>query len=298
MTFKIAIAGASGFIGKALVSFFEGEGHEVIKLSRTPKEREFYWDPEKKEIDPKILENSDAVINFCGESIFGRWTAKKKERIRKSRTIPTDFLCETLLTLEKPPKLYIGASAVGYYGDRGDEVLTEESLAGEGELAAICKEWEAIPQKLMKKGIRVALARFGIVLGPDGGALKKMLSIFRWGLGGNFGSGQQYVSWIAIDDLVFAMQHLLVEAKLSGPINFVAPFPVTNQELTKTLSKLLNTPALCSMPTPALYLIFGSGAEVYLNSTRAFPKRLEQSGFAFTLPTLEDALKKYLRINS
>lgn len=292
---KIIIAGASGFIGSHLVSFLKEKGHELILLSTRPKPDTHIWNPEQKKIDPSILEGSDVVINLCGENIFGRWTDEKKEKIRKSRLVPVQFLCDTLLTLSSPPSLYIGASAMGYYGDRGDEILTENSPQGTGFLAQLCGEWEAIPQKLQERKIRVVAARFGVVLGKGGGALKSMEGPFRLGLGGKLGTGEQYMSWMAIEDVVEAMHHVIKHPELSGPINFVSPSPVTNLEFTKTLASLVRMPALFSVPEGILKLFLKSAArEAFLSSLRVHPECLLKSGFIFKYPDLLSTLKKYI----
>lgn len=296
-TMKIIIAGASGFIGFHLGSFLRKKGHELTFLSTQQRPDAHLWNPEQRQIDPSILEGTDVVINLCGESIFGRWTEEKKEKIRKSRLVPTEFLCETLLKLTSPPSLYIGASATGYYGDRGDEILTENSPQGSGFLAQLCGDWEAIPQKLHERKIRVVSARFGVILGRGGGALKSMETPFRLGLGGKLGTGEQYMSWMAIDDLLEAVHHILERPELSGSINFVAPLPVTNLEFTKTLARVVRMPALFPVPAGILKLFLKSAArEAFLSSLRVYPEHLLKSGFVFKYPDLLSALKKYICI--
>ena len=292
---KIVIAGSSGFIGTQVASYFEKEGHELLLLSRKPTTPDaYYWDPESQRIDASILEGADVVINLSGENILGRWSAEKKEKIRESRLVSSLFLCRTLMGLSTPPKLYIGASAIGYYGDRNTEVLTESSTAGESFLSEVCAQWEKIPLTLSPKGIRVVLARFGIVLGK-GGALQYMEKGFRTGMGGILGDGKQIMSWIAIDDLCSAIGHVISHAELQGPINFTAPGALSNLEFTRLLGKLLNRPTLISVPKFALTLLLGEGAEIFLASTHVYPQRLIESGFAFQYPELEEALKKYLQ---
>ncbi len=294
---KIVITGSSGFVGSHLVSFFKGRGDTLILLSRTPNEGEHFWDPDTKQIDPSILEGVDVVINLAGENILGRWNQKKMDLIRQSRFTSTQFLCETLISAKALPRLYLNASAIGYYGDRGEEVLTEESQSGHGFLAEVCREWEVIPNSLAQNGVRVACMRFGLVLGEDGGALKLMIKPFKMGMGGSLGKGAQIMSWIAIDDVVSAVDFVIEHEEVSGPVNFTAPAPLSNLEFTKILASLLNKPAPMPIPKFALGMIFGSGAEVFLSSTYVHPERLLKSGFHFQYTDLETCLKKYLEIN-
>lgn len=293
---KVVIAGARGFIGSYLTQFFRGRGDEVVALSRHPRPGESFWDPIERKIDPSALLGADCVINLAGESVMGRWSKKKYFRIRQSRLTATAFLSTTLCKLATPCPLYIGASAIGYYGDRGDEHLTEESPPGHGALATLCQSWERATAELGAKGTRVVLMRLGMVLG-DGGALKEMMGPFRLGLGGRLGSGKQGVSWIAIDDVAAAIVHLMQTPALHGPINCVAPHPVTNAELTKSLGRLLHRPTFFTIPAPLLRLLLGAGALVVLASNFVFPKRLLATGFSFAYPTLESALRKYLNRN-
>jgi uncharacterized protein len=295
---KIVIAGSSGFIGSHLAAYFEKQGHELILLSRKPTSGQMQcWNPEANQLDPTILEGAHVVINLCGENIFGRWNQKKMEQIRKSRLDSTRLLCDTLLGLKKLPELYIGASAIGYYGDRKDEVLVESSPPGHDFLAEVCRSWEQIPEILAPKKVRVVLARLGIVLGEEGGALKHMKKAFQMGMGGILGSGKQMMSWIAIDDVCSAMQHVISHTELAGPINFVAPKAVSNLTFTQTLGKLLHRPSAFFVPKFALSLFFGEGAEMFLASADVSPQRLLDSGYPFQYPELELALKKYLSIN-
>lgn len=289
---KIVIAGSSGFVGSALTSFLKERGDELLLLSRTPKEGGVYWDPELRQIDLAVLENCDVVINLAGENILGRWNKEKMEQIRSSRLVATHFLCDTLLKLKTLPSLYLNASAVGYYGDRGQEVLTESSAPGESFLAEVCQEWERIPQSLAQRGVRVILMRFGLILG-EGGALKLMEKPFKLGMGGSLGKGDQMMSWIAMDDLLRAIDFAIQHKELAGPLNFTAPHPLSNLEFTKIFAHLLHKPAPLPIPKFMLSMIFGSGAEVFLSSTNAYPERLLKSGFQFHYPDLESALKKY-----
>lgn len=290
---RIAIAGASGFIGSALVKYLKEENHEAVSLTRHSEEKGVFWNQKNDQIDLAELEGIDVFINLCGESILGRWNQKKMERIRFSRIDTTHFFVEKLQQLKCPPELYVGASAVGIYGDRGDEALLENSHSGHGYLAEVCRDWERETLPL-NKIMRVVHTRFGIVFGPKGGALPLMVKPFKLGLGGILGSGKQYVSWIALDDLTRGIDFIIHNKDITGNVNFVSPYPVTNKELTITLGKILNRPTPFPVPRWVLYLLFRSGAEIYLDSVKAFPKLLMDNGFVFTLPQLDQALKKYL----
>lgn len=291
---KIVLTGSSGFIGSRLTTFLKEQGHTLVLLSRHPKEGEQFWDPEAKQIDPGALKDVDVVINLAGESILGRWNQEKMKKIRNSRFVSTQFLCDSLLAQQTLPRLYLNASAIGYYGDRGDEILTEESHSGHGYLAEVCREWEKIPSPLIEKGVRVVLMRFGLVLGEKGGALKLMVKPFKMGMGGTLGKGTQMMSWIAIDDVLSAIAYVMQHEELSGPINFVAPESISNLSFTKTLARLLHKPAPLPLPKFIISMAFGSGAEVFLSSTHVHPEKLLKSGFQFQYPHLEEALKKYL----
>jgi hypothetical protein len=295
---KILVTGSSGLIGSALVPFLTMGGHQVTRLVRTQSragEMALHWDPDSGVLDPKSLENLDAVVHLAGENIAERWTLAKKTRIRDSRVKGTRLLSDTLARLETPPKVLVCASAIGYYGDRGAEVLTEASPPGGNFLAGVCRDWEAASEPAQQRGIRVVLSRFGMVLSPAGGALAKMLPPFRMGLGGAVGSGQQYVSWIAINDAIGALHHALVTDTLQGPINTVAPQVVTNQEFTKVLGKVLGRPTVLPMPAFAARLMFGEMAdELLLASARVQPSQLVSTGFTFRYPDLEAALRHVL----
>jgi uncharacterized protein len=294
---RIVIAGCTGFIGSHLVSYFDRRGDELILLSRNPKDSRMHlWNPDQNQLDPTLLEGADVVINLCGENIFGRWTKNKMERIESSRLIAAQLLSNTIFTLKILPKLYIGASACGYYGDRKDEILDESSSPGSDFLAELCKKWESIHETITQKKIRVISARFGMVLG-DGGALKQIEKAFRMGMGGVLGSGKQMMSWIAIDDLTQAIQHIIDHHDLSGPINFVAPQAISNRQFAETLGRLLNRPAAVPIPKFALSMIFGEGADIFLSSAHVKPVRLSASGYHFRYPELELALRKYLLVN-
>lgn len=287
---KIVVSGSSGLIGSPLVQALGARGDTVARLHRGAQ-----WDPEKGTIDRNALEGSDAVIHLAGENIFGRWTEAKKQRIRDSRVRGTRLISNTLVGLARPPRVLLAASAVGYYGDRGSETLTERSSAGHDFLAEVGREWEEATGSASRAGIRVVNMRFGIVLSPAGGALGKMLPPFRMGLGGPIASGDQYVSWIAHSDLLKAIQHLLDRDDLSGPMNLNAPNPVTNREFATTLGKVLGRPAIVTVPAFALRLAFGAdGAAMLQGGQRVLPERLIASGFQFAFPTIEAALRHLL----
>ena len=258
------------------------------------------WDPDKGIVDTAQLGPTDAVIHLAGESLAeGRWTESRKRRLRESRVQGTRVLCEAMVQLPQPPKVIVCASAIGYYGNRGDELLTENSGAGAGFLAQLCQQWEAAAQPAVQRGIRVVNLRFGIVLSPAGGALAKMLLPFQLGLGGPLGNGRQYMSWIAMDDVLGAIYHVLLIPNLQGPVNAVAPTPVTNRELTKTLGRVLCRPTLFPAPAGILRLVLGELAdEALLASARVTPARLQATGYSFRYPTLEGAFRHLLGKNS
>lgn len=296
---KILVTGSSGLIGSQLVPFLTTGGHAVVRLVRdgTGKpDGTVVWDPEKGTIDRAALEGLDAVVHLAGENIAGgRWTAAKKARIYSSRVDGTRLLVEALAGLKRPPRTLIAASAIGYFGHRNDDILDEDSASGGGFLADVVREWEAATQPAAQAGMRVVNLRFGIVLSAAGGALATMLPPFRLGLGGPIGSGEQFMSWIAIDDVIGAVLHALASADLSGPVNTVAPNPVTNREFATTLGRVLSRPALLPLPAFAVKLLFGEmGEELLLSSTRVQPERLKQSGYEFRFPELEGALRHVL----
>ena len=253
------------------------------------------WDPAGGRIDEAALAGTDAVVHLAGESIMGRWTASKKASIRDSRVGATSLLCRALAHLADPPAVVACASAVGYYGDRADEVLSEASPAGSGFLAGVCRQWEAAAAPAVERGIRVVHLRFGVVLSPRGGALRRMLSPFRLGFGGRLGSGRQYWSWISLADAVSVIVHALENEPLRGAINVVAPTAVTNRQFSKTLGRVLRRPVIFAMPAFAARLLLGQMAgEMLLASARAEPRKLLQAGFVFRHPELEKALREML----
>ncbi|MFQ5823748.1 MAG: TIGR01777 family oxidoreductase [bacterium] len=296
---NIVVTGSTGLIGSELVPFLTTGGHPVKRLVRSkpkPEEDGIHWDSGVDSLDSAKLEGLDAVVHLAGESIAeGRWTDEKKARIRESRVKGTRLISETLAKLKKPPKVLVCASAIGYYGDRGEEILKETSAAGSGFLSEVCRKWEAATEPATQKGIRVGYIRFGVVLSPKGGALAKMLFPFKMGVGGIIGNGQQYMSWISVDDAVGAIYHAITTDTLKGPINAVAPNPVTNREFTQTLGRVLVRPTIFPMPALAARLVFGEMAnELLLASTRVEPAKLLSSGYKFRHPELEGALRHLL----
>ncbi|MDE0342785.1 MAG: TIGR01777 family oxidoreductase [Deltaproteobacteria bacterium] len=291
---KILVTGATGLVGGALVPLLAGGGHEVVRLGRSaPEAGDVRWDPEGGVLDAGALEGVDGVVHLAGENIAtGRWTAEKKRRIRESRVRGTRLLAKTLAGLERSPRVLVSASAIGFYGDRGDEELSETSPAGAGFLPDVCREWEVATEAAQGKGIRVVHARLGVVLSTGGGALAKMLTPFKLGAGGIIGNGRQYMSWITLDDTVAALGHLLATDSVAGPVNVVAPGTVTNHEFTKTLGRVLRRPTLFPMPAFAARLAFGEMADaLLLASTRVKPAALLESGYAFRNDSLEQGLR-------
>jgi uncharacterized protein (TIGR01777 family) len=296
---KVLVSGASGLIGSRLVADLTAGGHLVLLLARpgsTPPGPCVRWDPSSGGIDVAAMEGLDAVVHLAGESIAeGRWTDAKKALIRDSRVKGTRRLSQALAELAHPPGVLACASAIGFYGDRGDDRLTETSPPGHGFLADVCREWEAASDMAKDRGVRVAQLRFGMVLTSAGGALARMLTPFRLGAGGRVGSGRQYVSWIALDDAAGAFGRVLADETLDGPINVVAPNPVTNAEFAKTLGRVLGRPTLMPVPAWVARRMFGQMAdELLLSSARVEPKRLLDAGFAFRYPELEGALRHLL----
>jgi uncharacterized protein (TIGR01777 family) len=295
---KILVSGASGLIGSALVARLAEGGDRVTRLVRSRKQvgdGAFYWDPAQGEIDERALDGVDAVAHLSGETVAGRWTGDKKRRIRESRLGSTRLLSEAIARAQPRPSTLISASAVGFYGDRGDEQLTEQSEPGSGFLADVVRDWEAATRAAADAGVRVVNVRSGIVLSSDGGALATMLLPFRLGVGGRLGSGRQWMSWIALDDEIDLIRDALTNDELSGPVNATAPNPVTNREFTSTLGHVLRRPTVLRTPAPLLRLLVGEFAEQgLLAGQRASPARALASGFHFTHAELEGALRHLL----
>jgi len=297
LAMKVAVTGATGLVGTALGSYLEAGGHAVTRLVRgRPGRDEAAWDPARGVIDAQLLEGVDAVVHLAGESIAdGRWTADKKRRIRDSRVGGTRLLASALARLRRKPRTLLCASAVGFYGDRGEELLTESSCVGDGFLPEVCSQWEGAAAPAAEAGIRVVHLRIGLVLTPLGGALGRMLVPFRIGVGGRMGSGRQWMSWIAIDDLLSAIHHVLADEELRGPVNAVAPHPVTNAEFARTLGSVLGRPAVAPLPGVAARLAFGEMADaLLLSSARVQPEKLLNAGFSFRYPRLDGALDHLL----
>ena len=296
---RMLITGSTGLVASALIRSLESKNHEIVRLVRsTPSgdANQILWNPESGTLAAEQLEGLDAVVHLAGESIAeGRWTAEKKARIRESRLKGTRLLSETLGTLNKKPQVMVSASAVGFYGSRGDEVLDEHSASGADFLAEVCREWELATQPAALAGVRVVNLRLGVILSGKGGALPKMLLPFKMGVGGKLGSGKQYLSWIALDDVVGVIEYAIANDELRGPVNTVAPEPVTNYKFTKTLGQVLSRPTIFPVPAFAARLLFGEMADAtLLASQRAAPTRLVESGYNFRYPDLEGALRHAL----
>lgn len=295
---RIAITGASGLVGSHLVPLLAGSGHGVVRLvrGRAGGPDTAAWNPATGEIDARVFGEVDAVVHLAGVGIADRrWTDAHKREIRDSRVGPTEALCRWLAARPSPPRVIVCASAIGFYGNRGDETLTEESAPGTGFLPEVCVEWERAAAPAREAGIRVVHARLGIVLSPRGGALKSMLPAFRFGAGGRLGTGRQYMSWVSIDDVVGAVLHALATERIVGPVNVTAPAPVTNAEFTATLARVLRRPAVFPVPAVALETLFGEMAgPLLLEGQRVMPSALLRSGYEFRHRGLEGALRHVL----
>jgi uncharacterized protein len=297
---RILVSGSSGLIGSALLPILSRAGHSVARLvrpGRMPAPGDVSWDPAAGRIALPSLEGFDAVVHLAGHNIAaGRWTPKQKERIHDSRVKSTRLLTQSLSALARPPRVLVAASAIGFYGGRGDEVLTEESRAGSGFLPEVCQEWETATAPAAQKGIRVVNLRFGMVLAADGGALERMLLPCKLGLGGALGSGRQWVSWITRDDVLGIIRYAMADERLQGPVNAVAPEPVTNRDFSRALGRVLHRPAIMPVPAFALRLMLGEMADgLLLASDRVYPARLKASGYRFLYPELDSALQYLLR---
>jgi uncharacterized protein (TIGR01777 family) len=299
VSLRVVLSGGSGLIGTALTSSLRARQCRVTRLVRREPAAgsdDLFWHPDAGELNADALEDVDAVIHLGGVNIAsGRWTRKLKTAIRDSRVKSTLLLSTILARLKRPPRTFVCASATGYYGDRGSEILTEDSRAGTGFLATLCHDWEAATNPAAAAGIRVVNLRTGVVLSPHGGALARMLPTFKAGLGGVLGRGDQYVSWIALHDAVRAIEFVLVNDTIVGPVNIVAPNAVTNRDLTRTLGRVLKRPTLFRVPAFVVRIAFGEmGQALLLEGHRLRPFRLEQAGFEFDFPTLEGALRHEL----
>jgi uncharacterized protein (TIGR01777 family) len=294
---KIVISGASGLIGTQLVAKLSQGGHEVIRLvRRSPKSGEIQWNPKSGTLDAAALEGADAVIHLSGAGIGDkRWTAGYRKEILDSRTDTTALLAKTIASLSRKPSVFLSGSAIGIYGARNDEQLTEVSTHGTGFLADVCEQWEAAAKPAVDAGVRTVYLRTGIVLSPKGGALKKLLPLFKLGVGGKFGNGKQWQSWISIDDEIGAIEYLLT-ANVSGAVNLTAPNPVTNAEFTKVLASVLKRPAIVPVPTFAPKILLGGelADALLFTGQRVIPAALNASGYTFKHTTLESALRSLL----
>jgi uncharacterized protein len=290
---NVLVSGATGLIGSALIPELEAGGHSVTRLTRSPRsDEDVRWDPDAGTIEGDLA-GTDIVVHLAGESIAeGRWTSEKKRRILESRQKGTRLLAEKIAGLPAPPSVMVSVSAIGYYGDRGNELLTEESEPGDLFLSRVCLEWEAAAEPAREAGVRVVHPRFGIVLSTEGGALGTTLPIFKLGGGGKIGSGKQYWSWVSLDDVVGAILHAIETDALSGPVNVTAPDPPTNAEYTRVLGRVLNRPTFFTVPAPAARIALGGMAdELLLASARVEPAKLEETGYEYRHPELEGALR-------
>jgi len=294
---RILITGASGLVGKELQKSFAEKGYEMLLASRSePKDdKHIQWTIEEGLSEPEKLEGIDVVVHLAGENVSGgiRWNDEKKKAIRDSRVLGTRNVVDAISKLKKKPHTFIASSAIGFYGERGDEEVTESSAAGDNFLAGVCKEWEAESRRAEDAGIRTVLLRTGIVLSKEGGALATMLTPFKLGVGGVVGSGKQWMSWISLEDEIAVINFAIENENIRGAVNAVAPNPVTNEEFTKTLGEVLYRPTFIPLPEFAVSMIFGEmGDALLLASTKVMPKRLEDAGFEFKHPNLKEAVEK------
>jgi len=299
---RILMTGASGLVGTALAAELQAAGNTVNRFVRAsagakPTAGDVSWNPETGEMNLPAAEGADAIVNLAGASIGGgRWTAKRKALLRSSRVDLTEHLVAALTRLKSPPKVFVSASAIGYYGNRGEESLTEASRSGQDFLSQISREWEAAAMKAEQYGMRTVIARFGIILSKKGGALPPMLTPFKFGAGGRIGSGKQWMSWVALDDVVSAIRLAIADPAMRGPINIVAPIPARNAEFTKVLARVLHRPAIFPAPAFALRLILGEMADaLLLSSQRVVPEKLTQQRFRFQYAELESALRRAVK---
>ncbi|MEU6768683.1 TIGR01777 family oxidoreductase [Streptomyces sp. NPDC046853] len=295
---RIAVAGASGLIGTALTRALADDGHEVVRLvRRAPRTKdEVRWDPKEGYVDTAGLAGCDAIVNLAGAGVGDhRWTAAYKQEIRDSRVLGTSALAEAAASLDERPRVFLCASAIGYYGDTGERAVDESAPAGQGFLPSLCVEWEGAAAAAHEAGIRTVFARNGLVVAREGGAWGRMFPLFKAGLGGRLGNGRQYWSHISLHDAVAALRHLLDTDSLSGPVNVTAPEPRTNREVTAAMGRVLHRPTLFTAPSPALRVVLGEMAGDVLGSQRVLPTRLLESGFSFAFPGIEESIRAALR---
>ncbi|MEU0373477.1 TIGR01777 family oxidoreductase [Streptomyces sp. NPDC006283] len=295
---RIAVTGASGLIGKALVHSLRADGHEVVRLVRRPPRAgdEVEWDPQRQYVDVAGLVGCEAVVHLAGAGVGDhRWTDAYRKEIRDSRVLGTAAIAEAVASLDVPPRVLVSGSAVGYYGDTGDRPVDESAPPGDGFLPQVCVEWEEAAAAAQEAGVRTAFARTGLVVARHGGAWGRMFPLFKAGLGGRLGSGRQYWSFIALHDEIAALRHLLDTDSLSGPVNLTAPEPVTNREATAAMGRVLHRPTPFAVPRPVLRAALGDMAADVLSSQRALPARLLESGFSFAFPRIDDAIRAALR---
>ncbi|MGW5257192.1 TIGR01777 family oxidoreductase [Streptomyces sp. NPDC004012] len=295
---RIAVAGASGLIGSALVRSLTADGHEVVRLVRRSArgEEEVCWDPEGQYVDAAGLIGCDAVVNLAGAGIGDhRWTDAYKKTLRDSRVLGTAALAEAVASLPEPPRVFVSGSAIGYYGETGDRAVDETAPPGDGFLPSLCVEWEEAAAPAQEAGVRTVFARTGLVVAREGGAWGRLFPLFQAGLGGRMGDGRQYWSYIALHDEVAALRHLIDREDLSGPFNLTAPEPLTNRQITDVMGRVLHRPTLFPVPAPALRLALGEMSGDVLGSARVVPERLLESGFSFAFPGIEEALRAALQ---
>lgn len=292
--FRIAVTGASGLIGSALVRSLTADGHEVVRLVRRAARSadEVRWDPVGQYVDAAGLEGCDAVVNLAGAGIGDhRWTDAYKKTVRDSRLLGTAALAEAVASLDRPPRVFVNGSAIGVYGETGDRAVDEDAPPGDGFLPSLCVAWEEATAPVQEAGVRTVFARTGLVVAREGGAWARLFPLFKAGLGGRMGNGRQYWSFVALHDEVAAIRHLIDTDGLSGPFNLTAPNPLTNREITAAMGRVLHRPTLCTVPAPALKLVLGEMSGEVLGSQRVLPKRLLESGFAFAFPEIEGAVR-------
>jgi uncharacterized protein (TIGR01777 family) len=294
---RIAVAGASGLIGSALVRSLTADGHEVVRLvRRAPRARdEIHWDPEARRVDAAGLAGCDAVVNLAGAGVGSRrWTDAYKTKIRRSRVLGTSALAEAIASLDTPPRVFVNGSAIGFYGKTGDRPVDESAPHGEGFLPELCVEWEGAAAPAQQAGVRTVFPRTGLVVAREGGAWARLFPLFKAGLGGRMGDGRQYWSFVSLHDEVAAIRHLIDTEGLSGPFNVTAPEPLTNREITAAMGRVLHRPTLFTVPAPVLRTVLGEMAGDVLGSARVRPTRLLESGFTFAFPDIEGAIRSAL----